>query len=65
MAGVGDDSEVMEPLLLDDELFVIRSRAQRAGARAVRTQSVSAALPVLLLASVIVTSAIWILLDPT
>jgi hypothetical protein len=65
VAGVGDDSEAIEPLLLDDELFVIGSRAQRAGARAVRTQSVSAALPVLLLASLIVISVIWIWVDPT
>ena len=65
MAGVGDAFEATEPLLLDDELFVIRSRARRAGTRAVRTQAVLAALPVVLLVSVIVTTVVLIWIDPT
>ena len=53
-----------QPLLLDDELFVVRSRAHRAGVRAVRVQAIVGALPVLLLAAAILVAVLLILVDP-
>ncbi len=66
MAGLTQGSAgAEEGALLDEELFVIRIRAQRAGARAVRMQAFLALVPVLLLAAAAAVCSVLIWLDPT
>jgi hypothetical protein len=57
-------SRVDQPLLLEDELFVLRSRAHRAGIRAVRMQAIVGALPVVLLAAAILVAVLLTFVDP-